>query len=162
MAQDGATTSTQTSAQASASAKNFVEQAGASGLAEVEMAELGVQKARSSQVKAFAKQMVQDHTKANEELVTASKGKGVQVPSSRTSMHKATVEKFQQQDAGKKFDRAYMEQMVEDHKANVALFETAADDEQLDIDLRSYAKRTLPALRAHLKEAQTIESKLAD
>lgn len=157
MAQD-----TATSAQSSAAAKEFVEKAGTSGLAEVEMGELGAQKAKNGQVEAFAKRMVADHTKANQELLTASKGKGVQVPSSRTDMHKATVEKFQQQDAGKNFDRDYMEQMVEDHKAAVELFETAADDEKLDLDLRSYAKRTLPTLRDHLKQAQTIESKLAD
>jgi putative membrane protein len=159
MAQD---TATATSAQSSASAKEFVEKAGTSGLAEVEMGELGAQKAKNGQVEAFAKRMVADHTKANQELLIASKGKGVQVPSSRTDMHKATVEKFQQQDAGKNFDRDYMEQMVEDHKAAVELFETAADDEKLDLDLRSYAKRTLPMLRDHLKQAQTIQSKLAD
>jgi putative membrane protein len=157
MAQD-----TATSAQSSASVKEFVEKAGTSGLAEVEMGELGVQKAKNGQVKAFAKRMVADHTKANQELLTAIKGKGVQVPSSRTAMHKATVEKFQQQDAGKNFDRDYMEQMVEDHKADVELFEAAADDEKFDLDLRSYAKRTLPTLRDHLKQAQTIQSKLAD
>jgi putative membrane protein len=100
---------TGTSAQTSAAAKAFVEQAGTSGLAEVEMGEIGAQKATNGQVKAFAKQIVADHKKANEELVTAIKGKGLQVPSSRTSMHKATVEKFQQQDAGKNFDRDFME-----------------------------------------------------
>jgi putative membrane protein len=157
MAQDAAT-----KAQSSASVKEFVEQAGTSGLAEVEMGQLGAQKAKNGDVKAFAKRMVADHTKANQELVTASKGKGVQVPSSRTAMHKATLEKFQQQEAGKDFDRDYMEQMIEDHKAAVELFESAADDEKFDLDMRSYAKRTLPALRDHLKEAQTIQSKLAD
>jgi putative membrane protein len=153
---------TATSAESSAAVKEFVEKAGASGLAEVEMGELGAQKAKNGQVKAFAKQMVADHTKANQELLTAIKGKGVQVPSSRTAVHKAMVEKFQQQDAGKGFDRDYMEQMVEDHKADVELFETAADDEKLDIELRGYAKRTLPTLRDHLKQAQTIKSKLTD
>jgi putative membrane protein len=157
MAQD-----TATSAESSAAVKDFVDKAGTSGLAEVEMGELGAQKAKSGQVKAFAKQMVADHTKANQELLTAIKGKGVQVPSSRTAMHKGTVEKFQQQAAGKDFDRDYMEQMVEDHKANVELFETAADDEKLDIELRGYAKRTLPMLRDHLQQAQTIKSKLTD
>jgi putative membrane protein len=157
MAQDTATT-----AQSSASVKEFVDKAGTSGLAEVEMGQLGVQKAKSSQVKAFAKQIVADHTKANQELVTATKGKGVQVPASRTDMHKAMMEKFQQQEAGKSFDRAYMEQMIEDHKAAVELFETAADDENLDINLRGYAKATLPTLRDHLKQAEAIESKLTD
>ena len=142
--------------------QEFVEKAGASGLAEVEMGELGVKKARNSQVKAFAREMVVDHSKANQELLTAIKGKGVQVPASRTAMHKATVEKLQQQEAGKNFDRDYMEHMVEDHEAAVALFETAADDQEFDLDLRAYAKRTLPALQEHLKQAQAIQSKLAD
>jgi putative membrane protein len=77
-------------------------------------------------------------------------------------MHKAAVEKFQQQEAGKNFDRDYMEHMIEDHKAAVELFEAAADDEKFDLDLRAYAKRTLPTLRDHLEQAQTIQSKLAD
>ena len=153
---------TATSAQASAAMKEFVAKAGTSGLVEVEMGELGAQKAKDGQVKAFAKRMVADHTKANQELLTAIKGKGVQVPSSRTAMHKAMVEKFQQQEAGKNFDRDYMEQMVEDHKADVELFETAADDEKLDLGVRSYAKRTLPTLRDHLKQAQAIQSELVD
>jgi putative membrane protein len=72
------------------------------------------------------------------------------------------MEKFQQQDAGKDFDRNYMELMVEDHETAVELFESAADNETLDVDLRSYAKRMLPTLRDHLKQAQAIESKLHD
>src|SRR5687767_7160994 len=131
MAQDSAT-----SAQSSASVQEFVAKAGTSGLAEVEMGELGAKKAKNGQVEAFAKRMVADHTKANQELQTAIKGKGVQIPSSRTAMHKATVEKFQQQDAGKNFDRDYIEQMVKDHEAAVELFENAADDERFDLDLR--------------------------
>ena len=164
MAQDTAT-SEQPSAslkQSSASLKEFVDKAGTSGLAEVEMGKLGAQKAKSGQVEAFAKRMVADHTKANQELQTAIKGKGVQVPASRTDLHKAMMDKFQQQDAGKSFDRAYMAQMVEDHKAAVELFESAADDDGLDMDVRAYAKRTLPALRDHLQQAQKIQSKLAD
>src|SRR5688572_2210266 len=103
MAQDGAT-----SAQSNASVQEFVDKAGASGLAEVEMGELGAKKAKNGQVEAFAKRMVEDHKKANQDLLTAIKGKGVQVPSSRTDMHKAAVEKFHQQEAGKNFDRDYM------------------------------------------------------
>jgi predicted outer membrane protein len=95
----------------SISASEFIEKAGAGGLAEVEMGELGAKKATNGQVKAFAKRIVTDHTKANEELLAAAKGKG-QVPSSRDTMHKAMMDKFQQQDVGKEFDRDYMEQMV--------------------------------------------------
>jgi putative membrane protein len=145
----------------SISASEFVEKAGRGGLAEVEMGELGAQKATNGQVKAFAKRIVTDHTQANEELVAVIKGKGLQVPSSQSATHKAMMDRFQQQDAGKDFDRDYIEHMVEDHKIDIELFETAADDANLDADLRGYAKKTLPTLRDHLKQAQTIESKLS-
>jgi putative membrane protein len=55
-----------------------------------------------------------------------------------------------------------MEQMVKDHKEDVALFETAADNTKLDAELRAYAKKTLPTLRDHLNQAQTIQSKLTN
>lgn len=156
MAQD-----TSDTAHARISASEFIQKAGAGGLAEVEMGKLGTKKATNSRVRTFAKQIVTDHTKANEELVAAAKGKGA-VPSSRDTMHKSMMDKFQQQEAGKEFDRSYMEQMVQDHKADVELFETAADDSSLDTELRAYAKKTLPTLREHLSQAQTIASKLTD
>ena len=96
-------------AHSSISASEFVEKAGMGGLAEVEMGELGAQKATNGQVKAFAKRVVTDHTKANEELVAVIKGKGLQVPSSQSETHKAMMEKFRQQEAGKDFDRDYIE-----------------------------------------------------
>ncbi len=119
------------------SASEFVEKAGAGGL-------------------------VTDHTKANEQLVTAIKGKGLEVPSSRSGMHEAMMDKLREAKAGKEFDRDYMEQMVKDHQSDIELFETAADDIKLDAQLRAYAKNTLPTLRNHLKQAQTIESKLSN
>ena len=146
----------------SISANEFVEKAGAGGLAEVEMGELGVQKATSGQVKAFAKRVVTDHTKANQQLVAVIKGKGLEVPSSQSATHKAMMDKFREADAGKDFDRDYMEQMVMDHKTDIELFETAADDVKLDAALVGYARSTLPMLREHLKQAQTIESKLSE
>jgi len=126
------------------------------------MGELGVQKATSGQVKAFAKRVVTDHTKANEQLATVIKGKDRQVPSSRSAMHKAMMDEFREAEAGKEFERDYMEQMVKDHKTDIELFEIAADDAKLDAELRAYAKNTLPTLREHLKQAQTIESKLSN
>jgi putative membrane protein len=151
----------QTTEESARANSEFIEKAGVGGQAEVEMGKLGAKKASNGQVKAFAKRMVTDHTKANGELLAAAKGKG-EVPATRDAEHKAMMDKFQQQEAGKEFDRDYMEQMVKDHKEDVDLFETAADDAKLDAELRAYAKKTLPTLRDHLQQAQTIESKLTD
>jgi hypothetical protein len=47
-------------------------------------------------------------------------------------MHKAMMEKFQQQNAGKDFDRAHMAQMGQDHKAAVELFEQTIQSKLAD------------------------------
>ena len=142
-------------------APEFVEKAGAAGMAEVEMGKLGSQKATNPDVKAFAKQMVADHTKANKELAAAAQAKGLEVPSSPDMMHKAMMKKFEGQSADKDFDHDFMQQMVKDHKAVVELFGVASRDENLDPDLRALAKKTLPVLQQHMKDAQALETRLA-
>ena len=47
-------------------------------------------------------------------------------------------------------------QMVADHKATIALFETEAKSGG-DADLKAFAAKTLPALQEHLKMAQALK-----
>jgi putative membrane protein len=142
-------------------APEFVKKAGAAGMAEVEMGKLGAQKATNADVQAFAKQMVTDHTKANQELAAVAQAKDLDVPSSPDMMHKALMKKFEAQSADQDFDRDFMQQMVKDHKAVVELFGIAANDEKLDPDLRALASKTLPVLQQHMKDAQALETRLA-
>jgi putative membrane protein len=142
------------------SSAEFVKKAGAAGLAEVEAGKLGSQKATSPEVKAYAQKMVTDHTKANKELMAAAKPKNLEVPTEPDMMHKAMMEKFERQKADADFDHDFMQQMVRDHEKVVELFETASTDTNVDADLRSWAKKTLPHLQTHLKEAKTLEAKL--
>lgn len=141
-------------------AKDFVTEAAAAGMAEVEMGKLGVQKATNADVKAYAQRMVTDHTKANMELETIAKSKGISVPSSPDMMHKAIKEKFEHQSSGQEFDKDFMQQMVKDHTKVVKLFETASTDQSLDSELQAFAKKTVPTLRNHLTEAQALVSKV--
>jgi putative membrane protein len=143
------------------SAAEFAKKAGAGGAAEVEMGKLGAQKATDAEVKAFAQKMVADHTKANKELMTAAKAKGLEVPTEPNMIHKGMAEKFEHQSADGDFNHDFMQQMVRDHEATVELFQTAANDTTLDPEFRALAKKTLPTLEQHLKDAQRLEAKLA-
>ena len=143
------------------SAADFAQKAGAGGAAEVAMGKLGAQKATNAEVKAFAQKMVTDHTKANKELMAAAKAKGVEVPTEPDMIHKGMAEKFEHQSADADFNHDFMQQMVRDHEATVELFQTAANDTTLDPEFRALAKKTLPTLEQHLKDAQRLEAKLA-
>lgn len=142
------------------SADDFVKKAGEAGAAEVAMGKLGAAKATDTDVKVFAQHMVKDHTKANVELMTAAKAKGLKVPTEPGVMHKGMKEKFAHQSADADFNHDFMEQMVKDHEAAVELFRTASGDTTLDSDLRALAKKTLPTLEEHLADAKKLESKL--
>jgi putative membrane protein len=138
----------------------FAKKAGAAGMAEVEAGKLGSQKATNPEVKAYAKKMVEDHTKANKELMAAAKSKNLEVPTEPDMMHKGMMEKFERQKADADFDHDFMQQMVRDHKAVVELFQQASTDTGVDPELRAWAKKHVPHLQEHLKEAQALEAKL--
>jgi putative membrane protein len=139
----------------------FVKKAGAAGNAEVVAGKLGSQKATNAEVKAYAQKMVADHTKANKELMAAAKSKNLEVPTEPDMMHKAMMEKFERQKADADFDHDFMQQMVRDHEKVVELFQNASTDTGVDAELRGWAKKTLPHLQEHLKEAKALEGKLA-
>ena len=139
----------------------FVKKAGVAGVAEVEAGKLGAQKATNPEVKAYAQKMVTDHTKANKELMGAAKAKNLEVPTEPDMLHKGMMEKFERQKADADFDHDFMQQMVRDHEAVVELFQNASTDTNVDPELRSWAKKTLPTLEGHLKEAKALEGKLA-
>jgi putative membrane protein len=57
------------------------------------------------------------------------------------------------------FDQEYMDDMVKDHEKDVAAFEKEAKDGK-DADVKSWASKTLPTLKKHLKMAQDTQGKL--
>ena len=137
----------------SSSDREFVQKAAMGGMAEVELGKLAKQTATSDQVKNFGEHMVQDHSKANDELKAIASAKGVQVPAELGEKHKAAMQKLQKLSGGE-FDREYMNQMVADHRQTVADFKKQAESGN-DADLKSFAASTLPQLQEHLKMAQS-------
>lgn len=138
----------------------FAKKAAAMGMAEVEMGKLGSQKATDPEVKAYAQKMVEDHTKANKELMALAKQKGLETPTEPDMMHKGMMKKFEMQKADNDFNHDFMEQMVSDHEKAIELYQSAANDTDVDPELRALAKKSLPTLQQHLKEAQRLEQKL--
>ena len=141
--------------------ESFAKKASAAGNAEIAMGKLGVQKATNPAVKKYAQQMVDDHTKGNQELAAAAKGKAAEeLKSSPDLMHKAMAEKFEHQKAGPEFDQDFIAQMVKDHQKVIELYQQAATDPSVDPQLQAVAKKTLPKLQAHLREAESMQKTL--
>ena len=54
--------------------------------------------------------------------------------------------------SGAAFDKAYAQQMVEDHQKTIAMFKQHANSPQAEV--KQFVSKTLPALEQHLKMAQ--------
>jgi putative membrane protein len=127
-------------------------------MAEVELGQLAADKAANPDVKEFAQRMVKDHSQANDQLKQIAMQKGVTLPTSPSKKNQATKDRLSKL-SGDAFDKAYMADMVKDHKKDVAAFQRESSSGQ-DPDVKQFASQTLPTLQDHLKQAETVTPKL--
>ena len=135
----------------------FVKTESAAGSAELKLAGLGVQKAGRADVKAYAEMLVTDHTQAHKELSALATTKGVEVSAVISPKH---AEEFQKLEKASKadFDKEFLADMISDHKKCVSKFEEAAKDAK-DSDVKMWAEKMLPTLKAHLAKATELAAK---
>jgi putative membrane protein len=139
--------------------KAFLTTAAADGLAEVELGRLASDKATRQDVKDFGKMMVDDHSKANDELKALAARKDVTLPAEPKPQHKAEKDRLDKM-SGVAFDEAYLKVMLKDHQKAVDLFTKEANGGR-DADTKAWAAQTLPKLREHLAHVKKLASEKA-
>jgi putative membrane protein len=139
--------------------RSFVEEAAHGGMAEVELGRLATEKASSDRVKQFGQRMVDDHSKANDELKQAASQQSIDVPADIDAKHKATMDRLSAL-SGTAFDKAYMDEMVKDHVKDVSAFEKESRRSG-DSAVKAFAAKTLPTLREHLSMARDIQREVS-
>ena len=136
----------------------FVTEAAVGGMAEVELGRMAQTKAQNAEVKRFAQMMIDDHSKANDELKSLATRKNFSLPTSLDAKHQSTMQKLQGM-SGAEFDKAYVDNMLEDHEKDVAEFENQSQNNP-DADLKAFAAKTLPTLKKHLDTIKGIHGKM--
>jgi putative membrane protein len=137
----------------------FIQKAGEGGVAEVVLGCIAKQRASNPQVKQFAQRMIDDHSRANQQLMLIARAKGVALPNGLEGEFKETADRLSRL-SGAEFDRAYMSDMVKDHQKDAAEFEREATGAQ-DPDVKSFASQTLPIIRQHLDLARQVSSSVS-
>lgn len=138
--------------------REFIDGAAQGGLFEVKAGQLAQQRAQADDVKQLGKRMVDDHTAVNGRLQQLAQQKGLSVPQQLDKKHQDKIDSLSKK-TGLDFDKAYVDEMVDDHKKNVDHFDKAAKDAK-DPDVKAFASSTLPALRDHLTAVQSLKDKL--
>lgn len=153
----GATGSSASTTVTSADKKALMDVATAN-INEIAAGKIAVTKAQSPEVKAFAQQMIDDHSKSLTEVQTLAQAKGVTLPTEPDAKHKAMAAKLEKL-SGADFDKAYMKNGgLADHKMVHAMLmkdEKAAKDP----DVKALVAKTAPVVEQHLKSAQSIADK---
>jgi putative membrane protein len=140
--------------------KKFLQNAAIGDTVEVELGKLAVQKASSDAVKQFAQKMVDDHTKANEELKQIASKANINVPDSLDSKHQSRVDKLSKL-SGTEFDRAYIKDQLKDHQQDVKEFQNEAENGNHE-EVKNFASKTLPTLQEHLSMAKDLNKQKGD
>jgi putative membrane protein len=143
-------------ASAQPSTQDFVTKVAISDMFEIQSSKLAAQKGNEN-IRAFAQQMITDHTKTTNELkglIGKAKVK-VKLPSVMDAEHQKKLDQLQKLGADK-FDGTYATMQVQAHEEAVKLFEAYASSGD-DAQLKAWAAKTLPALKGHLQHARALK-----
>jgi putative membrane protein len=108
----------------------------------------------TSDVQAFANQMVTDHTKTTGDLAGLAQAAMIPLPKQMTSSQQKMLEKLRGL-KGKELAKQYMDDQVSAHKEALSLFQRYGKGGDNDA-LKGWANQTLPTLQQHLEMAQGI------
>lgn len=125
------------------------------GMLEVEASRLALERATTPAVKQFAQQMIDDHTRANEELKGLASKKNITLPTRLSDKSQKKLNDLLEK-SGKDFEDAYTDCMVKDHKEAVNKFKKQAEKGD-DADLKLWAAGKVAALEHHLDQAKATE-----
>jgi putative membrane protein len=133
----------------------FAVAAADGGMMEVQLGQLAQTNASSAAVKQFAQTMIDEHSKANEELKTLAQQKNITLPTSLSDKKKKKYDDLAEK-RGEDFDKDYIDFMVSDHKDDIDEFEKEADKGK-DADVKTWASGKVPVLKHHLEMAQQTQ-----
>ncbi|AJK45782.1 DUF4142 domain-containing protein [Burkholderia plantarii] len=131
----------------------FVDKASLAGKREVQASQLAIERSASPAVREFAKMMLDDHGRANEQLRVIAAKQGV--PAQAAKIVDPDVEALRGKQ-GHDFDLAYVAVAgPAAHRQAIRLFEAEARGGH-STELRAFAQQGLPMLRKHLAAAQKL------
>jgi putative membrane protein len=134
---------------------DFAVRAAEDGMFEVKVAQLAETNASSSEVKNYAKSIIADHGKVNEELRQLAVSKDITLPVSLSDRCQRKYDDISGK-SGREFDEKFAELMVKDHKDVVDNFKKEADKGN-DPEMRAFAARNVSSLEHHLAMAEDLE-----
>ena len=139
------------------SPKDFVMAASQSDQYELLAATVAIAQSQDPKVRAFAQEMIQDHTGLREQLRLAALESKLPAPDLGISADQASLLSSLQSLRGHDFDKTYARQQELAHAQAVAVDKSFATS-GADTLLRKAAQSILPSIEDHLKKARQLSA----
>ncbi len=127
--------------------EKLVVQLAQANITEINTAKLAEEKSKNDQVKTLAKKMMDDHSKALDELKQLAQSKGVTLPTEPDRQQKL-VENRLMALSGEKFDKQYVEQIAERARKGEHKLLLQVGAKAQDMGLKNYATKTLAVIES--------------
>ena len=126
----------------------FMKDAHVGNLYEIAAGNRAVSKTNDVEIRGLAQHIIDDHTKADDQLTSLAAKKGI---SNLGSIDKEKNDLLAQLDKvnGSDFDREFLRQQRSAHEQTISEFQSAVNNIK-DNDLKDWANKTLPSLQDHL------------
>jgi putative membrane protein len=123
---------------------------------EIQAGKMAEQNGQTQQVKDYGKMLVKDHTAADKKVTALAKQEKIDLPKAASSdSDMKSMAEMKGMTKGPDFDNKFAEDMVQDHRKDVAEV-TQARDATTDPKLKKLLTDLIPTLQKHEDEAQKI------
>jgi putative membrane protein len=141
--------------QAAVSAQDFVAAAASSNKFEARSSKMALKASTNKDVKSFAQEMIDDHSRASKGLKAAAKAENMEIPKALDDKHQAMLTALEGK-KGAEFDRIYIDEQTKAHDEAVNLF-TAYSQSGDKPKLKAFAAETLPTLKKHQEHVKKLQ-----
>lgn len=138
--------------------RQFILSAADEGLFQVNAGQVASSNATLETLQDFGQLMVDDYSKAGQDLQKLAGDKKVEIPTTLSDDRQQQLDSLSMV-TGEPFDTLYVNQMNTSHDRMIRLFETEAVAGK-DIEVKSWAAERLNVIRAHAAQAKTLKDSL--
>jgi len=143
---------------------SFVGKAIQSNQHEIMMAQLGLEKSSSAELKSLAQKIIADHTQLLQQFQALEGNTSANVTSGNDSMNSNSpdsvgVKNMYNNISGITFDRQWVSDMIGDHQRAISDFKTELSTTS-DASLKALINTALPTMQQHLKQLQVLRGKM--
>jgi putative membrane protein len=139
---------------------HFAKVAAQGGLAEIQLGKLAADRGSNAVVKAFGERMVTQHGAAGDQLKAAAEQAGMALPTAVSLKDQQTYDRLARLH-GSDFDRAYADDMVQDHAKDLSEFQNEANHGK-NSTIRAFAAQTTPMIQQHLNQAREMQKAVSE